>query len=120
MTRSIEDALAADVVDSSRGLPWPGLEVMTARIAHGGLEIDGLQTHTLALNIGPAFALGGRIDGRSVGGEMHHGAMKFIAAGPRSTWRWDARTPIEMLHVSIADDVLREGANELGVSGSPK
>jgi len=111
--------MPAEVVDSSRGRPWPGLELMTARIAQGGLDIDGLQTHTLAINVGRPFRVDGRIDGRSVFGDMHPGAMKLVAAGPHSTWIWDAGRPIDMLHVSVSDDVLRTGALELDARGLP-
>jgi AraC family transcriptional regulator len=113
MPRTVEDAMSADVVDSSRGLPWPGIEVMTARIAQDGLDIDGLQTHTLAINVGRPFRVDGRIDGRSVFGDMHPGAMKLVAAGPQSTWAWEAGRPIEMLHVSVSDELLRGAALEL-------
>jgi AraC family transcriptional regulator len=117
--RSVEDVIAADVVDSSRGLPWPGLELMTARIAQGGLDIDGLATHTLAINVGRPFRVDGSIDGRTVFGNMHPGAMKLVPAGPHSTWVWDAGRPIDMLHVSISDELLRVGARELGSSNVP-
>ena len=118
--RSVEDAIGSDVIDSSRGLPWAGIEVMTARIAQDGLDIDGLATHTLAINIGRAFRVEGRIDGRPVSGGMHPGAMKLVAAGPHSTWVWDAGRPIDMLHVSISDDLLGAGALELGARTGPE
>jgi AraC family transcriptional regulator len=118
--RSIEDAISAEIVDSSRGLPWHGIELMTARIAQDGLDIDGLQTHTLAINIGRPFRVDGRIDGRPVFGEMHPGAMKLVAAGPHSTWIWDAGRPIDMLHVTVSDELLRIGALELQVAHPPE
>jgi AraC family transcriptional regulator len=113
--RSVEDAMSAEIVDSSRGLPWRGIELMTARIVQDGLDIDGLQTHTLAINIGRPFRVDGRIDGQAVFGDMHPGAMKIVAAGPHSTWIWDAGRPIDMLHVSLSDELLRLGAHELGL-----
>ena len=118
--RSVQDAIPAGIVDSSRGLPWPGIELMTARIAQDGLDIDGVQTHTLAINVGRPFRVDGRIDGRSVFGDMHPGAMKLVAAGPHSTWIWDAGRPIDMLHVSVSDEVLRLGAHELGAARAPE
>jgi AraC family transcriptional regulator len=118
--RSVEDAIPADVIDSSRGLPWPGLELMTAHIAQDGLDIDGLQTHTLAINVGSRFRVDGRIDGRSVCGDMHPGAMKLVAAGPHSTWSWDTGRPIDMLHVSVSDALLRASALELEATGMPE
>jgi AraC family transcriptional regulator len=93
---------------------------MTARIAQDGLDIDGLQTHTLAINIGRPFRVDGRIDGRTVFGDMHPGAMKLVAAGPRSSWIWDAGRPIDMLHVSVSDELLRLGAVELSVTRTPE
>ncbi len=93
---------------------------MTARIARVGLDISGLATHTLAINIGRPFRVDGRIDGHPLFGDMHRGAMKLIPAGPHSTWDWDAGRPIDMLHVSVSEEVLRAAAFELGASSVPE
>lgn len=92
----------------------------TARISQDGFDVAGLATHTLAINVGRPFRVDGRIDGRTVFGDMHPGAMKLIAAGPHSTWLWDAGRPIDMLHVSVSDDLLRLGAVELGAAKMPE
>ena len=110
---SIEHVLTESVLESSRGRFWPGFEVMRAHLPGGMLEVDGLQTHTIAVNVGHAFRLDARIDGRSSSSEMHAGAIKLVEAGPRSRWQWDERSPIEMLHVSFGDDVLRACAVDL-------
>jgi AraC family transcriptional regulator len=118
--RTIETFLERSVVESSRERMWPGLEVMTARITEDGLDVDGLRAHTLAINTGRPFRVEGRIDGRLTDSVMSTGAMKIVEAGPRSVWRWDAGEPIEMLHVSIADEALRTYAGELGLMATPE
>ena len=90
---SIESVLEDSVVSSSRGLGWDGFEVMSARIPGDGFEVDGLRSHTLAINVGRPFALEARIDGRTGDGAMPTGAMKIVAAGPRSVWRWRSEAP---------------------------
>jgi AraC family transcriptional regulator len=116
---SIEQLVAESVVESSRGRLWPGFEVMRARLPGGLLEVDGLHTHTLAVNVGHAFRLDGRVDGHAANGSMATGAIKIVEAGIRSRWMWDGSAPIEMLHVSLADDVVRASAAELDVSLDP-
>jgi AraC family transcriptional regulator len=113
---SIEAILADSVVRSSRVDGWDGFEVMTARIPGDGFEVDGLRSHTLAINIGRPFALDARIDGRRREGAMPAGAMKIVAAGPRSVWRWQAGAPIDMLHVSIEDTALLAYAADLDLA----
>jgi AraC family transcriptional regulator len=113
---SIESVLEDSVVSSSRGLGWDGFEVMSARIPGDGFEVDGLRSHTLAINVGRPFALEARIDGRTGDGAMPTGAMKIVAAGPRSVWRWRSEAPLDMLHVSIDDTALRAFAAELGLA----
>lgn len=117
---SVADVIPAAIVDSSRGLSWHGFELSTARIVQDGFDVAGLGTHTLAINVGRPFRVDGRIDGRTVFGDMHPGAMKLIAAGPQSRWLWDAGRPIDMLHVSVSDDLLRQGAVELGAAKTPE
>lgn len=116
---SIESLVAESVIESSRGRLWPGFEVMHARLPGGLLEVDGLHTHTLAMNVGHAFRLAGRVDGHAANGSMSNGAIKIVEAGVRSRWSWDCSVPIEMLHVSVADDVVRAGAVELDVPLEP-
>jgi AraC family transcriptional regulator len=112
---SIESVLEDSVVASSRGCGWDGFEVMTARIPGDGFEVDGLYSHTLAINVGRPFALEARVDGRRSDGVMPQGALKIVAAGPRSVWRWGPGAPIDMLHVSIDDAALRGFAAELEI-----
>jgi AraC family transcriptional regulator len=113
---SIESVLEDSVLTSGRASGWDGFEVMTARIAGDGFEVDGLRSHTLAINVGRPFVLEARIDGRRSDGAMPERAMKIVAAGPRSVWRWNGGAPIDMLHVSIDDVVLRTFAAELGLA----
>ncbi len=92
---------------------------MRARLSDGLLDVDGLQTHTLAINVGRAFRLEGRVEGRGASGAMAAGAMKIVEAGVRSRWRWDG-SPIEMLHVSVADEIVRAAARELDLAIDPE
>jgi AraC family transcriptional regulator len=113
---SIASVLDDSVVASSRGCGWEGFEVMTARIAGDGFEVDGLRSHTLAINVGRPFTLEARVDGRRRDGAMPDGAMKLVAAGPRSVWHWRSALPIDMLHVSVDDTALRAFAAELEIA----
>jgi AraC family transcriptional regulator len=117
---TVESALQRAVVASSRGRGWPGIDVMTARIAEDGFEVDGLHAHTIAINAGRSFRVEGRIDGRLSAATMEPGTMKLVEAGPRSVWRWDAGEAIEMLHVSLADDDLCRYAADAGLRGRPE
>jgi AraC family transcriptional regulator len=117
---SIETILSASVLESSRGRRWPGIEVMRARIPGDMLDVDGLRTHTLAINTGRPFTLKGRIEGRDVDGDMPTGAIKLVAAGPRSAWHWDGRAAIEMLHVSLDAVALQAYAAELETRTTPE
>jgi AraC family transcriptional regulator len=116
---SIEHLVAESVVESSRGRLWPGFEVMRARLPGGRLDVDGLHTHTLAVNVGDAFRLDGRVEGHAAAASMTTGAIKIVEAGLRSRWSWDRDLTIEMLHVSVADDVVRASAAELEAPCEP-
>ncbi len=67
---AIEDVLAPAVVRSSRDRAWPGIEVMRSRNPLDALDVDGLQFHTLALNVGRPYRLEGRVAGRKVNSTM--------------------------------------------------
>jgi AraC family transcriptional regulator len=117
---SVETAIAPSAVLATSGSAWEGFGVMTASLPGGALDFDGLTAHTLALNIGRPFHVEGRIDGRRASGMLAPAAMKLVEAGPRSAWRWDPATPIEMLHVFVEDALLRECAQELGARHAPE
>jgi AraC family transcriptional regulator len=117
---TIETYLESSVVASGRGRNWPGIDIMTARIEDAGFEVDGLCTHTLAMNVGRAFHVEGRIDGRRARSLMEPGMLKIVEAGPRSVWRWDPGEPIEMLHVSVAAAALADYAGELELTAPPE
>ncbi len=117
---SVEAALAPSAIRASSGSVWTGFGVMTASLPGGSLDVDGLTAHTLAINVGRPFRVDGRIDGRRANGVLPQAAMKLVAAGPRSAWRWDPSAPIDMLHVSIDDALLRACADELGAASAPE
>jgi len=58
------------VLESSHGRLRPGFEIMRARLPDGSLDVDGLHTHTLAVNVGRDFQLDGRVEGRDASGAM--------------------------------------------------
>jgi AraC family transcriptional regulator len=118
--KTVETHLAASVTASSRAEHWNGIEVTVASIADRALDVDTLETHTLAINVGRPYRLQGRYEGRDASARMPTGAMKIVAAGPRSSWRWDAGEPLEVIHVSVGDDAVRAAAEELDVGGSPE
>ena len=98
--QSVEMFLTGDVLASSRGRGWAGIEVMTARIARNELDISGLRTHTLAINTGLPFIVDARIDGRTASTAIPASAMMLIEAGVHSEWRWKT-VDLDMLHLSL-------------------
>jgi AraC family transcriptional regulator len=117
---SIEDVLAPAVVRSSRDRAWPGIEVMRSRNPLDALDVDGLPSHTLALNVGRPYRLEGRVAGRKVNSTMTTGFIKLVEARVRSSWRWDPGYPIDVLHVSVDDGALRAAADELEAQRMPE
>jgi AraC family transcriptional regulator len=118
-TVTLESFLAGDVVASSRGRNWHGIEVMTAHIARTELDISGLRTHTLAINTGLPFIVDARIDGRSCSAPIAASGMMLIEAGVHSEWRWE-NSALDMLHLSLDDDALAAHAGELGLPMRPE
>ncbi len=107
---------APEVLHSSAGKGWDGLEAALVRIPRGLTRIPGRERHALGLHYGPPVYADCTCDGKRLRRVQKQGDIGFVPAGMDSSWEDDAQCQI--LTLSLPQALVDRVAGDLDKDAS--
>jgi AraC family transcriptional regulator len=105
-----------EILYSSAGKGWDGLDAALVRIPLGLARIPGRERHTLGLHYGAPVNADCTCDGKRLRRVQKHGDIGFVPAGMDSSWEDDAECQI--LRLSLPQSLVERVAGDLDKDAS--
>jgi AraC family transcriptional regulator len=102
---------APEILYSSAGKGWDGLDAALVNIPRGLARIPGRERHTLGLHYGPPVNADCTCDGKRLRRVQKQGDIGFVPAGMDSSWEDDAACQI--LRLSLPQSLVDRVAADL-------
>lgn len=105
-----------EILYSSAGKGWDGLDAALVRLPRGLARIPGRERHTLGLHYGQPVNADCCCDGKRLRRLQKHGDIGFVPAGMDSSWEDDAECQI--LRLSLPQSLVDRVAGDLDKDAS--
>jgi len=100
------------VLFSSAGRAWNGLDAALVHIPRGLSQVPGREMHTVGMHFGPPVNADCSVDGTRMRRVQKPGDIDFVPAGMDGSWEDDA--DCQILRLSLRPSLVHEVAEELG------